>query len=139
MRILLVGALCVPLIGCACAPSPRTTQKACTSKRCLHRTAAVASTAVSSGALKSSPATPATKPALEAASNTKSISPVGSSRNDDKTDSSIAISSDSTPSHSSSDGSDPVLRKAKSTIASKMDDPASALRGYESGDENRRC
>jgi hypothetical protein len=123
--------------------------KACTSKSCLHRTAAGAPIEVKSAAFKPSPAA-ATKSALEATNATKSTSSSDSSR-DDKTDSSIAVSPDSPAPRQStenaktgiatkidtsgqlSDVSDPVLKKAKTTVASKMEDPAPA----EFADMNR--
>ena len=115
MRILLIGALSAPLIGCACPPSPHATQKA------LPRTAAVAPIGMKSAAAKPTQVTATSKPSLEAA--TRSASPNVSSR-DDKTDSTIAAKIEAAG--QLSDGSDPVLKKAKITVSSKMEVPASA-------------
>lgn len=113
MRVLLAGALCVPLIGCACPPSPQTTQKPCTSKSCLHRSAAVAPREVRSAGFKLNPATPAIR-----RSSPESAPPRRPVENPK------AVVADAPA--QSSDGSDPVLKKAKTAVASKLEDPASA-------------
>jgi len=124
MRIILIGALSAPLIGCACPPSPQVTPKACTSKGCLHRTAAGGPIEVRSAAFKPNPVAGTGKPSLSA--TTKSTAR-GGSFYDDKVGS-IAISRTTKldASGQPSDGSDPVLQKAKTTVASKMEIPASA-------------
>jgi hypothetical protein len=123
MRILLIGALSVPLIGCACPSSPQATPKPCTSKGCLHRTAAGTPIGVRSAAFKPNPVAGTAKPSLGAA--TKSAAPSDSSY-DDKTGSSIAVSRATKIDTSGQPSFDPVVQKAKTTIASKMEVPASA-------------
>jgi hypothetical protein len=125
MRILLIGALSAPLIGCACPPSPQATPKACTSKGCLHRTSAGAPTEVRSAAFKPNPVAGTDKPSFSATTNSSAKS---DSSHDDKTGSSIAASRATRidVSGQPSDVSDAVLQKAKSIVASKMEVPASA-------------
>lgn len=122
MRILLIGALSAPLIGCACAPSPQVTHKACTSKGCLQRTAAGA-IQVRSAAFKPNAVIATSRPPLEAATNP-------TVPHDNKTDSPIAAKNDG---GQPADDPDPVLKKARTIVASKMEIPASA----EFGDMRR--
>jgi len=143
MRILLIGVLSAPLIGCVCPPSPQATTKACTSKGCLQRSAAGAPIEDKSAAFKPNPATATGKPSFEATNATKSKSPNGATRDDKAGFSTAGSPQSSAPPQSTenaktviatkvdasgqpSDIADPVLKKAKTTVASKMEDPASA-------------
>ena len=125
MRILLIGALSAPLIGCVCPPPPQATPKACTSKGCLHRTTAGASMEGRSAAFKPSPVAGTAR--LSLSPTTKSAAPSDSSH-DDKTGSSIAGNRGTkVEAFAQSSGVlDSVVQKAKTTVASKMEVPASA-------------
>jgi hypothetical protein len=106
MRTLLIGILFANLIGC-CPIPPQAVSKACTSKGCFYRTAAGPPAGLKRASLKPNPA-----PDEKSNIVVEEKSPVGAeteppqiSQLDDK--------------------SDPVIKKAKVTIAAKMENPAS--------------
>lgn len=141
MRILLIGILSALLIGCSCPSYTHTTLKACTSKGCLHRTAAVTPIEVKPATFKPSPAA-ATGKLSSVATNATSSSPRDSSRENKTSSSTLSPESPASPqsaedektiiatkmddSGQPSEISDPVLQKAKTTVAAKMEAPASA-------------
>jgi len=106
MRAPLIGILFANLIGC-CPIPPQAASKACTSKGCFYRTAPGPPTGLTPASFKPNPT-------LDDKSNivVKEKSIVGA-----KTE---------TPQSSQlDDKSDPVMEKAKVTIAAKMENPAS--------------
>jgi hypothetical protein len=154
MRIFLVGVLSVTLIGCSCPAPPQAMLDACTSKACAFRTAASPPIELKPTAFKPNRTTTKAKPkkavktaktASMAAKAAKPNSPQTSNGSDkEKIASPITMppdSSASTPqsvenakstvgtnvivSRQAPEASDPVLEKAKTTVASKMEDPAS--------------
>jgi hypothetical protein len=152
MRIPLVGVLSVTLIGCSCPTAPQAMLEACTSKPCFYRTAASPAVELKPTPSKPSPtttkvgpknATKTAKTSSVAAKAAKPNSPQTSNGSDkDKGASPIKTTPDfSAPppqpvenvgtsvnvaaSGPASEPSDPILEKAKATVASKMEDPAS--------------
>ena len=156
MKILLVGALSVTLIGCSCPTAPQAMLEACTSKPCFYRTAASTPIELKPTPLKpnrttakvgSKKATKTAKTSSVAAKAPKPNSPQTSNGSDkDKVASAIKMTPDSSApppqpvenaksnvgmnvnvaaSGPASEPSDPILEKAKATVASKMEYPAS--------------
>ena len=143
MRMLLVGVLSVILIGCSCPTAPQAMLEACTSKPCFYRTAGSPPTELRPTPFKPSPTTKTAKTASVAAKAAKPNSPQTSNGSDkDKGASPITTTPDSSapppqPVESAkstvgtnvidavprqaSEASDPVLEKAKATVASKME------------------
>jgi hypothetical protein len=155
MRMLLVGVLSVTLIGCSCPVGRHAVLDACTSKTCFARTAASPpiepkptpfkpNRTITKVESKNAAKTAKTSAAVKAA---KQNSPQTSNKSDkDKIASATPIVPDSSApppqpvesakstvgmnanvavSGQASEASDPVLKKAKATVASKMEDPAS--------------
>ena len=106
MRTLLIGALLATLIGCCRIPQQAMLER-CTSKGCIQRTAA-------SPRVELRPASLKPNPALDEKSNivVKEKSTVGAETEPPQTS-------------QLDDKSDPVIKKAKATIAAKMENPAS--------------
>jgi len=106
MRTLLIGILFANLIGC-CPMPPQAMSKACTSKGCFYRTAAGPPTGLKPASFKPNPAP------------------------DDKSNivinekSAIGAKTETPQSSLLDDKSDPVINKAKATIAAKMENPDS--------------
>jgi hypothetical protein len=149
MRMFLVGVLSVTLIGCSCPRAPQAMLEACTSKPCFNRTAGSPPIELKPTTVKpnrtttkvgSKNATKTAKTSPVAAKAAKPNSPQTSNGSDkDKVASPITGSSAPPPqpvenvgtnvnaaaSGPASEPSDPILEKAKATVASKMEDPAS--------------
>ena len=161
MRALLVGPLFVTLIGCSC-PIPRQAMlDTCTSSGCFQRTAAVqpieltpAPSKTNSVATKVKPATkpnsttakakPATKPnSTTAKAKVTPATPPAARPLSAELGTQAVLAEEKThpptavvpvvPVSQPSDTSDSILKKAKTTIAAKMENPASA----EFNDMNR--
>src|SRR5262245_23608449 len=153
MRLLLISVLCGTLIGCACPTVPQAIVKTCTSKGCFHRTAAASPTelkptpvkrdrAIMNVASKNSTKTPSVateeaKPASpqpsEGAEKNKIASPApivpessASSPQPTENAKSTVGNNMSVAARGQPAKADPVLEKAKVTVASKMEDPTSA-------------
>ncbi|MGB8038338.1 MAG: hypothetical protein WCF39_09765 [Pseudolabrys sp.] len=153
MRMFLVGVLSVTLIGCTCPTAPQAMLETCTSKVCFYRSAA--SPPIEPTPFKpnrttkkaeTKSATKTAKTASVAAKAAKSNPPQTSNGSDkEKSAPSITMIPDSSvpplrpvenaktvgtnvtvaEPRQSSEPSDRVLEKAKTTVASKMEDPAS--------------
>ena len=151
MRMLLVGALSVSLVGCSCPTAPQAMLETCALNGCSYRTAAIPP--IEPTPIKRDrPARKvgskdATKTAADAIKVAKPTSPQPSNdSNEDKTASAIKMIPESsapsphptespksivgatvnaTASGPASEVPDPVLEKAKTTVASKMEHPAS--------------
>jgi hypothetical protein len=150
MRTVLVGALSAILAGCSCLNSPQAMLEGCTSQACFDRTAAATPSEITPAPFTTSPATRA-KP-KKVAKTTAPLSPKPANvdeTTEEKTDSPIIMKPETPPSEASrpalkkprpatpaktdvagsgqpAETADPVLKKAKTTIAAKMEDPASA-------------
>jgi|SRR5215510_1266335 len=103
MRTLLVGVLSVTLIGCGCPVERHAVLDACTSKPCFYKTAAI----------------PKPTPFKRDRTTAKVVS-----KNATKTTEAEAKVATPTPPQPS-DESDSVLEKAKTKVASEMEDSAS--------------
>src|SRR5690242_2973557 len=150
MRTVLVGALSVILAGCSCLNSPQAMLEGCTSLACFDRTAAATPSEITPAPFTPGSATRA-KP-KKVAKTTAPSSPKPADVNEtteEKTDSPIIMKPE-TPSSGAPkpalkkprpetpaktdvaasgqpvETADPVLKKAKTTVAAKMEDPASA-------------
>ena len=106
MRTLLIGILFANLIGC-CPIPPQAMSKACTSKGCFYRTAAGPPTGLKPASFKPNPA------------------PDDKSNIVVKEKSTVGVTTETPQSSQLDDKSDPVIEKAKVTIAAKMENPAS--------------
>jgi hypothetical protein len=134
MRTLLVGALSATLTSCSCLISPQSSLDGCTSRSCSQRTSTRAPIELTPTPFMPSPAT--TKVRGPAAANTGKPSSAQSrplNRGEETTHSPTTAGTESPVSAQPARTSDPVLEKARATIAAKMDDPASA----EFGDMKR--
>jgi hypothetical protein len=149
MRTLVVGTLSAALVGCSCLNSPQAMLEGCTSLACYDRTAAAGSplelnpppftpnpppasktkktarvAAASSGKISGS-----AEPAEEKQISSTILKPEpSSSRQSDTMNKAklTTISMKTNASSETSDVADLVLKKAKITIATKMEDPTSA-------------
>jgi hypothetical protein len=149
MRTLLVGVLSVTLIGCSCPVERHAVLDTCTSKPCFYKTAAITkptpfkrdrttAKVVSKNATKTTEAeakvaTPTPPQPSDESDKDKIASPItiipGSSSTSPQPTESLKSPVGTTvnvaASGQASGDSDPVLEKAKTTVASKMEDPAS--------------
>jgi len=160
MRALLIGPLFITLIGCSC-PIPRQAMlDGCTTSGCFERTAVVRPIELTPAPLKTNSVTtkvkPATKPNSTTAKAKPAIRPNSTTAKAKLTPATttarprsaelgkqISITEEKTkpptatmpvvPVSQPSETSDSVLKKAKTTIAAKMENPASA----EFNDMNR--
>jgi hypothetical protein len=133
MRTLFVGALAATLVGCSCYVSPQTGFEACTGATgnwfaCSDRTAVtqtlepeLASFDVNSvkPAAKSKITTSTEKPSARAADKIRLAK--GAAKSNAR-----ATQVDPSAAGPPTEASDPVLAKAKITVAAKLEDPASA-------------
>ena len=153
MRTLLIGALFATLVGCSCPIPPHAMLEGCTSKGCFYRTAASPPIELEPARPKPDRATAkvkskttaktakqlamATNPPSAERSNTsgedKTDSPITMSpespappQSTEKAMTTIATKMDAPPSGQPSEATDPVLKKAKITVAARMEDPGSA-------------
>jgi len=160
MRALLIGPLFVTLIGCSC-PIPRQAMlDGCTTSGCFERTAVVRPIELTPAPLKTNSVTTKVKPATKPNSTTAKAKPAKRPNSttakaklapaaaparplsaelgkqaglaEEKTHPSTAVMP-VVPVSQPSGTSDSVLKKAKTTIAAKMENPASA----EFNDMNR--
>ena len=128
MRTLLIGAgLAAILVGCSCyVPPPQTNLAACTQANgyfCFDGTTDTAPVELEPTSIKAHPVKKEAKGALA-----KRTSPAPA-KIDDRAATETAKSSVATaeaPASQAIERSDPVLTKAKTTVAAKMEDPASA-------------
>jgi hypothetical protein len=128
MRTLLIGALFASLIGCCRIPQQAMVER-CTSKGCIHRAAASPRVELRPASFRPGPAT------TNAESTTAAKAPPkpASAEPGDQTGvieegANVAITP--TPkvpaAGQAAETSDPILKKAKTTTAAKMEEPASA-------------
>ena len=103
MRLLIIGALLATLIGC-CRTPPQASLERCTSKGCIHRTAANPRVELKPVSFRPGPATGLIEKSANSAINSTPEAP---------------------PPDRLAETSDTVLKNAKTTIASKMENPAS--------------
>jgi hypothetical protein len=141
MRMLFVSALAATLVGCSCFVSPQTGIEACTGASgnwfaCVDRGALIQTAEPELASSDATPVRPRTKSKV-AARTERSPSARGhdKSRPVTGTEKSTANATPAEPAGSGlpSDASDPILAKAKITVAAKLEDPASA----EFGDMKR--
>ena len=131
MGLLFIGVLAGILIGYGLAPSQASLQE-CASQGCLDRAATSPPMAQKSTALRPYPATAGAKSATVVKSR-KPSSAGSRGRADFVKTAHAPTRTGASPTHRSAESSDPVLDKAKISVAAKMDDPASA----EFGDMKR--
>jgi hypothetical protein len=131
MRTLLIGAMAATLVGCSCFPSPQVSMEACSDVNgfaCFDRTAegqpfepkpTSFKTSSAKIKVKSTTAARAEKPPSAHARDgdvaMKTAKPAV-----------IAVKVDSPASGQPAESPDPVIVKAKTTIAAKLEDPTSA-------------
>ena len=146
MGLLLIGVVAGILIGFGLAPSQASLQD-CASQGCLERAAASQPMAQKSMAVKPYPATAGAKSATATKSRKPSSAKSGSvksgsaksgsTKSGGRTDlvqtAHTPARTDASTTYRSAESSDPVLNKAKISVAAKMEDPASA----EFGDMKR--
>lgn len=131
MGLLFIGVLAGILIGYGFAPSQASLRE-CASQGCLDGAATVPPMAQKSTAHRPYPATAGAQSA--AAVKSRKTSSTGSrGRTDFVKTAHAPTRAGASPTHRSAESSDPVLDKAKISVAAKMDDPASA----EFGDMKR--
>jgi hypothetical protein len=122
MRTLLVGTVSTTLMGCSCLGPPQASVDWCPSKACFEQSANRASAEMLPAPFTPNTATtPRSKPAAKLAKSTPEQRGSRAGATDEKGHSQTALKSDAP-----APDQDPVLIKAKSTIAAKMEDPASA-------------
>src|ERR1700732_1793092 len=130
MGLLLIGVVAGILIGYGLAPSQASFQE-CSLQGCLDRAAASQPMEQKSTALRP-PAIAGAK--RTAAAKSKKPSSAGSGGRDDLVKTAhVPTRTDAAASYRPAETSDPVLNKAKISVAEKMEDPASA----EFGDMKR--
>jgi hypothetical protein len=135
MRTLLVGALFATLIGCCRIPQQAMLER-CTSKGCIHRTAASPRVELRPASLRPGPATANVESTKEAKAppTPTSIGPADQTGLIEKrANSAIGLTPEVQTSGQSAETSDAVLKRAKATTAATLENPASA----EFGDLNR--
>lgn len=150
MKILLVGAISVTLVACSCPRGPGEMLESCTSTGCFHRSVSIPSserkpTPVRASAAarkvnskktaktaRSSVGAKRAMPSSQSSSGSgedKTVSPIGTSLApappQPAAKEAIATKIDAPASSESHEVSDPILKKALSTIAAKMEDPTS--------------
>jgi hypothetical protein len=132
MRTLLIGTLVATLAGCSCPLPPQASMEACTDANgfgCLNRTAATRPIEPPPASSKTYSATTRVKPTTAAKTEEPSTAHV---RDRSHLAAKVAKSSvieakvEAPASAPPAETSDPVLIKAKTTIAAKLEDPASA-------------
>src|SRR6266851_3308765 len=123
MGLLLISVLAGILIGYGLAPSQASFQE-CTSQGCLDRAAASQPMEQKSTAFRPYPAITRAKSATAAKSGKRSSAKSGGRADLVKT-AHAPTRTDASASYRPAESSDPVLNKAKISVAAKMEDPAS--------------
>jgi hypothetical protein len=133
MRTLLIGTLAATLVGCSCPLPPQTSTDACTDANgfgCLNRTAATRPIEPAPASFKTNSATTRGKPTIAAMKEEPSTAAHvrdGSPHAAKEAKSSVIEAKVEAPaSGRPAATSDPVIVKAKTTIAAKLEDPTSA-------------
>ena len=126
MRLLFIGALLATLIGC-CRTPPQALLERCTSKGCIHRTAANPRVELKPVSFRPGPATANAKSTTTAkAPEPASAQPTDHTGLIEKSaNSAINSTPEARPPDRLAETSDTVLKNAKTTIAAKMDNPGS--------------
>jgi hypothetical protein len=126
MRVLIIGALSAALIGC-CRTPPQALLERCTAKGCIHTTAANPRIELKPVSFRPGPAaanekftTTAKAPEPASAQATDHTGIIEKSAN-----STINSAPEAQPPDRLAETSDTVLKNAKTTIAAKMENPAS--------------
>jgi len=126
MRLLIIGVLLATLIGC-CRIPPQASQERCTSKGCIHRTAVNPRVELKPVSFRPGPATANVKFTTTA----KAPEPAPGQPTDHtgliekSANPAIIPMPEAPPPDRLAETSDTVLKKAKTTIAAKMENPAS--------------
>jgi hypothetical protein len=126
MRLLIIGALLATLIGC-CRTPPQASLERCTSKGCIHRTAANPRVELKPVLFRPGPATANVKFTTTA----KAPEPASAQPTDHmglierNANSAIRSTPEAPPPDRLAETSDTVLKNATTTIAAKMENPAS--------------
>lgn len=132
MRTLLIGTLAATLVGCSCPLPPQASMDACTDANgfgCLNRTAATRPIEPAPTSPKTNSATTRVKPTTAAKTEEASTAHVRDTSHHaakEAKSSVIEAKVEAPASGRPADTSDPVIIKAKTTIAAKLEDPASA-------------
>jgi hypothetical protein len=132
MRTLLIGTLVATLVGCSCPLPPQASMEACTDANgfgCLNRTAATRPIEPAPASSKTNSATTRVKPTIAAKTEEPSTAVVRDSSilAEKKTKSAVIEAKVEAPaSGRPAETPDPVIVKAKTTIAAKLENPASA-------------
>ena len=132
MRTLLIGVLAATLVGCSYPLSPQASMEACTDPNgfgCLNRTAASRPIEPAPASSKTNSATTRAKSAIAAKTEEPSTAAVRDRPHlaEKKAKSTVIEAKVEAPaSGRPAETSDPVIIKAKTTIAAKLEDPASA-------------
>jgi hypothetical protein len=132
MRTLLIGTLVATLVGCSCPLPPQASMEACTDANgfgCLNRTAATRPIEPAPASSKTNSATTRVKPTIAAKTEEPSTAVVRDSSilAEKKAKSAVIEAKVEAPaSGRPAETPDPVIVKAKTTIAAKLENPASA-------------
>jgi hypothetical protein len=132
MRTLLIGTLVATLAGCSCPLPPQASMEACTDANgfaCLNRTAASRPIEPAPASSKTNSATTRVKPTTAAKTEEPSTAAVRDSSHlaEKKAKSAVIEAKVEAPaSGRPAETPDPVIVKAKTTIAAKLENPASA-------------
>ena len=132
MRTLLIGTLVATLVGCSCPLPPQASMEACTDANgfgCLNRTAATRPIDPAPASSKTNSATTRVKPTIAAKTEEPSTAVVRDSSilAEKKTKSAVIEAKVEAPAPGRpAETPDPVIVKAKTTIAAKLENPASA-------------
>lgn len=125
MRTLVIVVLLATLIGCSC-PAPKMVSEWCTSRACLDRIGPPV--ALKPASLRPNP--PKAKVSSRVAKTSKPSPQPGRNGADpakeEKTHLPVAVTPEASTPDKPPETPDAVLKKAKATIAAKMEDPASA-------------
>jgi hypothetical protein len=132
MRTLFIGTLVATLAGCSCPLPPQASMEACTDANgfaCLNRTAATRPIEPAPASSKTNSATTRVKPIIAAKTEEPSTAVVRDSSHlaEKKAKSAVIEAKVEAPaSGRPAETPDPVIVKAKTTIAAKLENPASA-------------
>ena len=132
MRTLLSGILVATLVGCSCPVPPQMSMDACTDGNgfgCLNRSAASRPVEPAPASSKPNSATTKGKPAVAVKTEEPSTAPVRNKSHLAAKAAKPAVIEAKVEAPASAppaEVSDPVIIKAKTTIAAKLEDPASA-------------
>jgi hypothetical protein len=132
MRTLLIGVLAATLVGCSCILPPQASMEACTDANgpgCLNGIAASRSIEPAPASSKTNSAATKVKSAIATKTEQPSIAHVRDRPQlaEKKAKSTVIETKVEAPaSGRPAETSDPVIIKAKTTIAAKLEDPASA-------------